>query len=159
MVAERAQRTARDLAARTWGLLLALTVVASLVAGAAAGRDGALSAIVGVGLVAVLFGVSVALLRWTATRPDAAVGVLLGGLGARMLTYLLVLDAVSSTSWVHGASLALATVTAFAITLIAELVWLARSPQLFMIDLAPRARGDVDTEHRRAATVSVAPRS
>lgn len=142
MTADHARRTATGLAARTWGLLLLLAAASSAIAGTVVGGGAALSALVGVGLIAILFGVSVVLLRWTATRPNAAVGILLGGLGARIGAYLLVLDAVSSTSWVHGASLALATAAAFAVTLVAELVWLARTPQLFT----------VDTEVRRAAT-------
>lgn len=133
---------AAALAARTWLLLAALGVLAAGTAGLSVGRDGAVSATVGVGLVAILFGVSVVLLRWTAARPQAALGVLLAGLGVRVVTYLLVLDAASGAAWLHGASLALATVAAFAITLVAELVWLARTPQLFLIDPAPRPRGE-----------------
>ncbi len=141
MSADPSPRGATALIVRTWLLLLVLGVVAATAAGQAVGSDGAISATVGVGLVAILFGVSVVLLRWTVTRPQAALGVLLAGLGGRVVAYLVVLDAASNAAWLHGASLALATVAAFAITLVAELVWLARTPQLFALDPAPRPRG------------------
>lgn len=114
--------------------------LAAPVAGTAwliAGPGAALSAIIGLGLVLLLFGASAAALAWVAARRGGAgIGVLAGGALLRLPLYLLVLFALSGVSWVHGRSLAAATAVAVAVTLGTELRMLARTPRLFWVDAA-----------------------
>lgn len=134
MVADPTRTSAWRLATRTWGLLGVLAAVAATVGWMIAGAPAALSAVVGVALTAVLFGLSVLLLVWVTSRPsDASLGLLVGGLGLRLAAYLLILDAASSAAWFHREALAITVATALVITLTAEMIWLARSPQLFVI--------------------------
>lgn len=141
------------LARRTWALLAVLAALAAATGHLLAGPAAAWSAAIGVGLSAVLFGLSVLVLLWVVTRPgDAALGILIGGLGVRLAAYLLILDATASTTWMHREALAIGVATSLAVTLAAELVWLARTPQLFMIDLASRTRADAHAATARAAT-------
>lgn len=159
MSADPTRAGAWRLARRTWTLLAALAAVAAVVGLLTVGPDAAVSAAIGVGLSAVLFGVSVLVLLWVVARPtDAALGILIGGLGIRLAAYLLILDATASSTWLHREALAIGVATSLAVTLAAELVWLARTPHLFMVDLAHRARGDVQ-HPARPATVPTAPRS
>lgn len=115
-------------------------VLAAPVAGTAwllAGPGAALSAVIGLGLVLLLFGASAAALVWVAARRGGAgIGVLAGGALLRLPLYLLVLFGLSGVSWVHGRSLAAATAVAVAVTLGTELRMLARTPRLFWVDAA-----------------------
>ncbi|GGI04029.1 hypothetical protein [Egicoccus halophilus] len=150
MVADPTRASAWRLAVRTWRLLAVLAASAALVGGLTAGAPAAWSAVVGVALAAVLFGLSVLLLVWIVSRPsDASLGLLVGGLGIRLAAYLVILDAASGATWFHAEALAVAVAIALAVTMVAEFVWLTRSPQLF----------NVDPDARRLPTVSAATRS
>lgn len=117
--------------------LAALAAPVALVAWLVAGPGAALSAMIGLGLVLLLFGASSAALAWVATRRGGAgIGVLAGGALLRLPLYLLVLFALNGVSWVHGRSLAAATAVAVAVTLATELRMLARTPRLFWVDAA-----------------------
>jgi hypothetical protein len=142
--------SALRLAARTWALLAVLAVLGATIGGVAFGAGAAWSAVVGVALAAVLFGVSVLLLVLTIWRSsDANLGLLIGGLGIRLASYLVILDATATTAWLHRETLAVSVAVALAVTMVAEFVWLARSPQLF----------NVDPEAGRPAVASTATRS
>lgn len=143
MSADPTRAGAWQLARRTWALLAVLAAFAATTGQLLIGSDAAVSAAIGVGLSAVLFGLSVLVLLWVVSRPtDAALGILIGGLGVRLAAYLIILDATASSTWMHREALAIGVATSLAVTLAAELVWLARSPQLFMLDLASRTRAD-----------------
>lgn len=117
--------------------LAVLAAPVALVAWLVAGPGAALSAMIGLGLVLLLFGASAAALAWVAARRGGAgIGVLAGGALLRLPLYLLVLFALSGVSWVHGRSLAAATALAVAVTLGTELRMLARTPRLFWVDAA-----------------------
>ena len=143
MTADPALADATRLVARTGVLLVALASVAALTAGLLVGPGAAASAAIGIGLVGVCFGVSAMLLRRSIASGSDAIGLLLGGLGARVVIYLVVLDAMSRTGWAHGTSLALATGGGVVVTLTAELLWLHRSPHLYTVD--PEARHPLAT--------------
>lgn len=129
------RRDERRLAVWTGSLLAALAVVAVAVGGVLGGTPAALSALIGVGLTAVLFGVSVLLLAWAAERgKGAAIGLLTVGASFRLGFYFLVLEALALVAWIDRPSLAIATAVSLAITLLAELVWMSRMPRLFWID-------------------------
>jgi hypothetical protein len=130
--------------------LAALAVPAAGLAYWAAGWQGAVSALIGLAFVLVLFAGSAAMLSWAVARnPNGGVGVLIGGVMARLPLYTVALALLSNVSWVHGRSLALATVTAVAVTLAYEVRLISRSPRLFWVDPAAV----------RSATVSNATRS
>lgn len=119
--------------------LTTLAVVAVPVvsgAGWIVGPDGALGALVGIGLVAVLFGVSTWLLAVATRRRDAGIGLQVAGAMLRLPLYLAVLLSVSGVPAVHGRSLAAATAIAYAVTLVVELRLLAGMPRLFWVDAA-----------------------
>jgi hypothetical protein len=125
-------------------VLALLAVPTGAAAWLAAGPAGALSAMVGLGLVLVLFGVSAALLGWGARRGAAtSFGLLMGGVVGRLLLYVTTLNLLNQVAWVHRPSLALATVTAIAVTLAYELRLLGRSPRLFWLDTAARSSTSV----------------
>ncbi len=119
------------------GTLAVLAAPVALVAWLLAGPGAALSAMIGLGLVLLLFGASAAALAWVAARRGGAgIGILAGGALLRLPLYLIVLFALSGVSWVHGRSLAAATAIAVAVTLGTELRMLARTPRLFWVDAA-----------------------
>ena len=128
-VAERRLATG---AALTIGVLaVPVTGVAWLLVGPA----GALSALIGLGFVLVLFGASAALLALVAARQaGAGIGILAAGAALRLPLYVGVLAALSEVPWVHGRSLAAATAVAVAVTLATELRMLATTPSLFWVD-------------------------
>jgi hypothetical protein len=120
------------------GTLCTLAVVAVPVVAVAAALDGwatAASALLGVGLVAVLFGGSAAVLAWAATNGrGGAIGLQVGaGLG-RLVLYALVLAGLTEVGWVNRPALGAATALAFAITLAYELRALSRLPRLYWVD-------------------------
>ena len=125
----------RHLARGTLLTLGSLGVVVGIVAGLLIGPQGAASALVGVGFVALLFGVSSLALAWSAARGgESALALLAGGALARLVLYAVALAGLGQLEWVHRPSLALATGGAVAITLAYELRALARRPHLFFID-------------------------
>jgi hypothetical protein len=134
----RADQTSRDhlrLAKRASGLLVVLAVPTAAVAWSFAGAPGIVGALIGVGFVALLFGASSASLAWAVRNaPGLAVGVLAAGAFARLAIYAAALTALTGATWLHRPSLALSTGVATAVTLVAELIWLARTPSLFHVD-------------------------
>lgn len=112
----------------------AVGLPAGVLAYLAAGWNGVLSAMVGLGLVWVLFGGSALLLVRAARRREAGIAILVVGALGRLVLYLVVLSLLNQLSWVHGRSLALATAAAVAVTLAHELWLIARSPRMFWID-------------------------
>jgi hypothetical protein len=151
----RAEQTSRDhlrLAKRALGLLAVLAVPTAVVAWLFAGTPGVVGALIGVGFVALLFGAASASLAWAvANAPSLAVGVLAAGAFARLAIYAAALTALTGATWLHRPSLALATGVATAVTLVAELIWLARTPSLFHVD-AEAAR---PTAHVHPSPVAV----
>lgn len=134
-MSERTRSDERRLAVRTGVLLLGLATVAAATAAVAVDGGAALSALVGVGLTSILWGVSALLLVWASGRGKAhALEILVGGACVRLGSYLVILEALSGVSWVHRPSLAIATAVSLAITLVAEMVWMSRLPRLFWVD-------------------------
>lgn len=137
------------LAAQALVLLGLLAVPVAAVAAALEGRDGALGAVAGLGLVAVLFGVSGAAQGLAARRGQSAVlAVAAIGLGLRLALYLVVLQVLAGVTTLHRPSLAIATALGFVVTLFYEMRLISRTPELFWVEL-----GDSDrrTAHPRAA--------
>ncbi|MFA9445030.1 hypothetical protein [Egicoccus sp. AB-alg6-2] len=132
---------------RVLGLVAVVVVTAaSLLAGPVAG----LSALIGVGFVAVLFGVSTAVLAWLARRgAGSALGVLAGAMVGRLILYAAALSVLAQVAWVHRTSLALATAVAVALTLAYELRALSRMPRLFWIDADASHTAALDTTRSR----------
>jgi hypothetical protein len=129
----------RQLALGALRVLGLLAVPAAALAWLVAGPAGAVGALIGLALVLVLFGASAALLAWVAARrADAGIGLLVAGAVGRLVLYVLTLGLLSQVSWVHRPSLAIATVTAIAVTMAYELRLLARTPRLFWLDTAAR---------------------
>lgn len=125
----------RRLARGAVGVLAVLALPVCVVAGVMAGWPGAVSALLGLGFVLVLFGSSAVLLAWVAERHGGAgIGILVGGAICRVTFYFAALLALAQIPWVDRVSLALATGVAVAVTLAYELVLLARMPRLFWID-------------------------
>jgi hypothetical protein len=145
----------RELAVGAVRVLAVLAVPAAGLGWLAAGAAGVIGSLIGLGLVLVLFGASAVLLALVATRrPDAGIGLLVAGAVGRLALYLVTLGSLSQVSWVHPPSLALATVTAIAVTLAYELRLLARRPQLFWLDA-----GTTGPSAAAASGPSTAPRS
>jgi hypothetical protein len=127
----------RRLASGALKVLGALALPVAGLAFLASGVPGAVSALIGLALVLVLFGASALLLAWVAEHASASfLGVLVGGLLVRLGLYAATLMALSTVSWVHRQSLAGATALGVAVTLGYELVLLHRSPRLFWVDAA-----------------------
>jgi len=104
-----------------------------------AGSRGALSALVGLGFVLLLFGSSALLLARVAAHGEGrSIGLMVSGSVVRIALYLVVLNALGGLAWIHGRSLAAATAVAVAVTLAYELRLVANSPRLFWIDADAR---------------------
>lgn len=132
------------LAGRAVLLLSLLAVPVAAVAAVVQGRDGALGAVAGLALVAVLFGVSGAAQGLASRRgPSAVLAVAAIGLGLRLALYLAVLQLLADVAALHRPSLAIATALGFVVTLFYEMRLISRTPELFWVEL-----GDSD---RRAA--------
>jgi len=115
--------------------LTLLSVPVTAVTWTVIGPAAALSALIGLGLVLVLFGASAGLLTWVARRgTGSGIWVLTGGMAVRIPLYILALTLLGQLSWVHGRSLAAATAIAIVVTLAAELRLIARTPRLFWVD-------------------------
>ncbi len=135
MAADGATADARGLARRVLALLAMLCVPAAGIAGWLGDGGAAVSAVIGVGFVALLFGVSGLLLAWVMERSAAhGLAILAGASMLRLVVYAAALSGLARLAWVDRTSLALATGGAVAITLFVELRSLARSPRLFWID-------------------------
>jgi hypothetical protein len=128
----------RRLAVGALQVLVALALPVVAIAGWLVGWDGALSALIGLAFVLVLFGGSAALLAFAAARttPARGVGLLVVGAVARLPLYLVALRLLEQVPWIHGRSLAAATALAVAVTLAYEVHLLRRMPRLFWIDAA-----------------------
>jgi hypothetical protein len=128
------------------GALRILAVLAGPVVGGAyylVGWDGAISALIGLSFVLVLFGASAALLAWVSARATGndpatgnGVGVLVLGAMVRLPLYIVALVLLERVSFIHGRSLAAATGIAVAVTLAYELRLMAKMPRLFWVDAA-----------------------
>lgn len=116
-------------------LLVVLAVPSAVVAGLVAGTPGVVGSLIGIAFVALLFVAASLSLAWAVQHaPTLTLAVLAAGTFARLATYAAVLVALGDVAWVHPQSLAASTGVATAVTLAAELVWLARTPQLFHIE-------------------------
>ncbi|MFA9430162.1 hypothetical protein [Egicoccus sp. AB-alg2] len=137
---------ARDLARGTLRALAIVTAGIVAVAAVVAGTAAAVSALIGVTFVALLFGLSTVLLAWSTRRgAGSALGVLLGAMVGRLILYAAALSALAQVDWVHRTSLALATAVAVALTLAYELRALSRMPRLFWIDVHASRTAALDT--------------
>lgn len=117
------------------GVLGVLALPTVVVATLLAGWPGAAGAIAGLGLVAVLFTGSAALLGWVGRRaPSRAAGVMLAGAFGRLAFYVLALSILARVEWLHRPSLAIATAIAVGVTLAYELRLVSRMPRLFWVD-------------------------
>ncbi|MEX0831963.1 MAG: hypothetical protein WD358_03330 [Nitriliruptoraceae bacterium] len=120
------------------GTVVTLSVTATIVAvvaGFVAGTAGVVGALIGVGLVLVLFAGSAGLLLITVSRnPSMALAVLVGGAFVRLAVYGSTLVALARVEGIHRPSLAIATGVAIAIALVQEMRALARTPRLYWVD-------------------------
>jgi hypothetical protein len=119
----------------------ALTLVLLLVAATASGelligRGGAMSAALGVGLTAVLFGGGLLSLHRT-SNGSRSFGPVAAAFAVRIVLYASALALVTRAEWVHGPSLAYATAASIAVMLAVELVAVAREP---VAELEPLGR-------------------
>jgi hypothetical protein len=132
----RARASTRRLALVTVSALALLLAGAMSAAGLIVGRDGALSAGVGVLLTAVLFGGGLLSLHRTAAGSGSFAPVA-AALALRIVLYASALALVTRAEWIHGPSLASATAASIAVMLAVELVAIAREP---VAELEPLAR-------------------
>jgi hypothetical protein len=119
--------------------VLALPVLGT--AWAYEGMAGVYGAAAGMGLVLVLFGLSALAQAWAARFGDTVLlGVVIGGLGLRLMLYLVALQALGAVEGLHRPSLAIATAVAFVLTLFLEMRLVARTPSFFWVQV-PRGEG------------------
>jgi hypothetical protein len=132
----RAAASTRRLAQVTAVTLALLLGAALLAGGLLVGREGALSAGIGVTLTAVLFGGGLVSLHRTAagSRSFAPVAA---AFALRIVLYALAVALVTRAEWVHGPSLASATAASIAVMLAVELVAIAREPVAEIEPLGP----------------------
>lgn len=144
MTRQRPSPEERRLAVGALRALALLAVPATAVAWVVAAMPGVVGALAGLGLVAILFGGSAALLHLVADRgPTTAMATLVSGVAARLVAYAAVLTALDGVAWVHRPSLAIVTGIAVVVVLAYELRLLTAMPRLFWID--------PDTDWPRAA--------
>jgi len=125
----------RSLLVRTVVTLSIIAVIVAIVAGFVAGTAGVIGALIGVGLVLVLFAGSAGLLLVTLHRNSAkAFAVLAVGAIVRLAVYGSTLVALTRVEGIHRPSLAIATGIAISIALVQELRALARTPSLYWVD-------------------------
>jgi hypothetical protein len=123
----RAAASTRRLALVT-AVSLGLLLIAAVGAGQLAfGREGALSAALGVALTGVLFGGGLMSLHRTAAGSGSFAPVA-AAFALRIVLYALALALVTRAEWVHGPSLASATAASIAVMLAVELVAISREP-------------------------------
>jgi peptidoglycan/LPS O-acetylase OafA/YrhL len=143
----------RRLARQTSAFLAALAVPVVGAAWWLVDAAAALSAAIGVGFVALLFGAAAWLLVWSVDRsPGRTVAILVGGVVVRLMLYAAALLGLSRLDWVHRPSLALATAAAVLIALTYEVRALKRAPELFWID-ADAGRPTVVPHTTRSTTL------
>jgi len=126
----------------------ALTLVLLLVAATASGelligRGGAMSAALGVGLTAVLFGGGLLSLHRT-SNGSRSFGPVAAAFAVRIVLYASALALVTRAEWVHGPSLAYATAASIAVMLAVELVAVAREPVAELEPLGRQERRGAD---------------
>jgi ATP synthase protein I len=120
--------------------VLAVPVLA--IAWLAAGPDGAISAGLGVTLVAGTFGVSAALLSFAARFGTAVLmGAALGGFLLRLIIYAVLLVILRPIETIHGPSLAISVAVVMIATLAFEARYVTRTPGFYWLDPAA-ARGE-----------------
>lgn len=122
-------------------VLAVAAVAVPLVAGSgyAHGLPGVRGALAGSALVLVLFGAAAVLHALAArTAPRTFVAIVAAGVGVRLAAYLGGLLWLTGLPGLHTTSLAVATVSGIAVTLVAEMVTIARTPQLHWVQTAPR---------------------
>lgn len=153
-----------------------LAVLAPPVIGVAyfvAGSAGAISALIGLSFVLVMFSASAAILAWVSARssggPDAdtdaetdtsgdlgagkGVGLMVLGAAVRLPLYIVALVLLERVSWIHGRSLAAATAIAVVVTLAYELRLIATMPRLFWVDPAAGSTSAAPTDDTRSDTL------
>jgi hypothetical protein len=127
IAARRAAATTRRLVFVTSVTLILLLVAAVGLGWAAEGRDGALSAALGVTLTGVLFGGGLVSLRRTAAG-SGSLGPVIAAFTLRIVLYASALALITRAEWLHGPSLAAATAASIAVVLGVELVAISREP-------------------------------
>jgi len=136
----RAAASTRRLALVTAVSLVTLLAAAVTVGQLVIGRDGALSAALGVALTGVLFGGGLMSLHRTAAGSGSFAPVA-AAFALRIVLYALALALVTRAGWVHGPSLASATAASIAVMLAVELVAISREPVAEIEPLGPSGGG------------------
>ena len=103
-----------------------VAAVSALVGALVSGRAGALSAAIGVGLVAANHAVAVASTGWARTIKPSVIAVGYSMFVVRMLLLLGIFGSLSAVGWVHGGLLAWSFCAALVLSLAAECVSYAR---------------------------------
>ena len=160
---------------------LAAAVPTTVIGGMVAGRAGVAGALVGIGLVLVLFGLGASLMMWAGRRGPSTLALVAGlGVSGRLMLYAAVLLALDGADIVHRPSLAGAAAVTLIITLAGEMTVLSRTPSLYQLDVPeglpsarpapltrpdphkpdraePRPAAPTSPSHRRRAATSAAP--
>jgi hypothetical protein len=106
--------------------LVCVCAVSALAGWAIAGRDGALSAAIGAGLVAANHAVAVASTSWARVLKPSVLAVGYSVFVVRMLLLLGIFGSLQSVGWIHGTLLAASFAAALVLSLAAECVSYAR---------------------------------
>jgi len=114
------------LARAGFAALGAVCVVSALVGAVVSGRAGALSAVIGVGLVALNHAVAVASTGWARTIKPSVIAVGYSMFVVRMLMLLGIFGSLQAVRWIHGGLLAWSFCAALVFSLAAECVSYAR---------------------------------
>jgi hypothetical protein len=114
------------LARAGFAALAAVCVVSALVGAAVSGRAGAMSAVIGVGLVAANHAVAVASTGWARTIKPSVIAVGYSMFVVRMLLLLGLFGSLQAAGWIHGGLLAWSFCAALVLSLAAECVSYAR---------------------------------
>lgn len=114
------------LARAGFAALAGVGMLSALVGATVAGRSGALSALIGVGLVAANHAVAVASTGWARTIKPSVIAVGYSMFVVRMLFLLGIFGSLQAVRWVHGGLLAWSFCAALVLSLAAECVSYAR---------------------------------
>jgi hypothetical protein len=136
LASRRAAASTRRLARVTAVSLVCLLLAAVGAGWVAMGRDGALSAALGVALTGVLFGGGLVSLHRTAAGSGSFAPVAVA-FALRIVLYASALALITRAEWVHGPSLAASTAASIAVMLAVELVAVSREP---IAELEPLGR-------------------
>lgn len=147
----RAAASTRRLAVVTAVTLLLLLAGAVATGYAAVGREGALSAALGVALTGVLFGGGLLSLHRTSAGSRSFTPVVVA-FALRIVLYALALALLTRAEWVHGPSLASATAASIAVMLAVELVAISREPVAELEPLGPAGGGGGEERTDRTTT-------